>query len=61
MDIVVKELFDLKDDPGLTVGETGPPDEVPHTQVPVLDEVRNPGFKFCQFPRGTNTTGWLFL
>jgi len=61
MEIVVKEIFVLKDAPGLTVGETGPPDEEPHAQVPVLDEVRNPDFKFCQFPRGKNTKGSLFL
>ena len=61
MEIVVKTLFGLKDAPDITVGGAGPPDEVPHVQVPLLGEVRNPGNKFCPFPRGTNVTGPTFL
>ena len=61
MESVVNTLIGLKDAPGFAVGGAGPPDEVPHSQVPVLNEVSSSNTKYRPFPRGTNAKGPTFL
>ncbi len=61
MERVVITIIGLNDAPDHTVGGAEPPNEVPHSQVSVLDKVASPDFKFHPIPRGANNNGPIFL